>query len=86
MKILKIAVSAVIFALVLVGALYFTTVSEPKQNWVVSGGEAGGKYDEVARALGEAMAEEFARNRQYEYRAVSIAWRGRMRERRHGQH
>ena len=60
MKILKIAVSAVIFALVLVGALYFTTVSEPKQNWVVSGGEAGGKYDEVARALGDAMAEEFA--------------------------
>ena len=60
MKILKIAISAVVFALVLVGALYFSTVSEPKQNWVVSGGEAGGKYDEVARALGDAMAEEFA--------------------------
>lgn len=59
MKTLKIAVSAGIFALVIVGAIYFTTVSDPKQNWVVSGGEAGGKYDEVARALGDAMAEEF---------------------------
>jgi len=59
MNILKIAVSAVIFALVIVGAIYFTAVSDPKQNWVVSGGEAGGKYDEVARALGDAMANDF---------------------------
>jgi len=59
MKILKIAVSAGIFALVIAGAIYFMTLSEPKQNWVISGGEAGGKYDEVARALGVAMVDKF---------------------------
>ena len=59
MKILKIAVSAGIFALVIAGAIYFMTVSEPKQNWVISGGEEGGKYDEVARALGVAMVDKF---------------------------
>lgn len=59
MKILKIAVSAGIFALVIVGAIYFMNLSHPKQNWVVSGGEEGGKYDEVARALGVAMADGF---------------------------
>jgi TRAP transporter TAXI family solute receptor len=59
MKILKIAVSAGIFALVIVGAIYFMTLSHPKQNWVISGGEEAGKYDEVAQALGNAMADEF---------------------------
>ena len=59
MKILKIAVSACIFALVIVGAIYFMNLSDPKQNWVISGGEEGGKYDEVAQALGHAMADEF---------------------------
>ena len=55
MKTVKIAVSAGIFALVVVGAIYFMSLSAPKQNWIISGGEAGGKYDEVARALGDAM-------------------------------
>ena len=59
MKILKIAVSAGIFALVIVGAIYFMTLSHSKQNWVISGGEEAGKYDEVAQALGYAMADEF---------------------------
>jgi len=59
MKILKIAVSAGIFSLVIVGAIYFMTLSHPKQNWVISGGEEAGKYDEVAQALGHAMADEF---------------------------
>ncbi len=59
MKTFKIAVSAGIFALVVVGAIYFMSLSAPKQNWIISGGEAGGKYDEVARALGDAMADGF---------------------------
>ena len=59
MKILKIAVSAGIFSLVIVGAIYFMTLSHSKQNWVISGGEEAGKYDEVAQALGHAMADEF---------------------------
>lgn len=59
MKTFKIAVSAAIFALVVVGAIYFMSLSAPKQNWIISGGEAGGKYDEVARALGDAMADGF---------------------------
>lgn len=59
MKTFKIAVSAGIFSLVVVGALYLMTLPDPKLNWIISGGEAGGKYDEVARALGDAMAEEF---------------------------
>jgi len=59
MKTFKIGVSAGIFALVVVGAIYFMSLSAPKQNWIISGGEAGGKYDEVARALGDAMADGF---------------------------
>jgi len=59
MKPIRIAILASTLSLLIVVFIYFLTTTTPKQNWFVSGGEAGGKYDEVTQALGDAMAEEF---------------------------
>lgn len=57
MKTLKIAVYAGLFSLAVVGGIHLLTSLSPKTDWVISGGEEHGKYDEVARSLGEAMSK-----------------------------
>ena len=53
MKLVRIASLASILSLLIVACIYFLTTTAPKKNWVVSGGETGGRYDDVAQALAE---------------------------------
>jgi uncharacterized protein len=57
MKPIRIAILASTLSLLIVVFIYFLTTTTPKQNWVVSGGEAGGKYDDVAQALAESLGK-----------------------------
>lgn len=56
MKSLKILTISIIFSLCLVGIVTIFITNKGKRNWILLGGNEGGKYDEVASALGSSLS------------------------------
>jgi TRAP transporter TAXI family solute receptor len=58
MKRNKIIVVSIIFSTFIIGLIFFLNSEKFKQKWIIMSGIEGGKYDEVARALGKVLAQK----------------------------
>ena len=57
MKPIRIAGIALLLSLAIVSCIYFITSGSPKREWILAGGENGGRYDDVARTLAAELAQ-----------------------------
>ena len=58
MKRNKIIVVSIIFSTLIIGLVFFLTSNKFKQKWIIMSGIEGGKYNEVARALGNVLSQK----------------------------
>ena len=56
MKSFKILTISIIFSLCVVGIVATFITNKGKRSWILLGGNEGGKYDEVASALGSSLS------------------------------
>ena len=55
MNSLRIRLLAVLAGIVIIGSGYFLIYEEEKTDWIISGGEPGGHYDEAAKAIADVL-------------------------------